>query len=476
MQTIGCVLMVHLHGKTNSRLTDQCGGHDRFQQYPDTSGHHAIDLELLLKSSRILSSEIILETLIEKLMEIVFGNVGVTKGYLYVIESKQLFLLNGDEIRCSPILKSTEEEAPIQLLQYIQRNQEPLILHHECEEGMFKNDLYVQKNRINSIICNPLLNQDFLVGIIYFENNLKSHAFTEKDLLLISVLASQAAISIQNALLYINLERKLKEKTAELEKVNLNLEKANKELANAEKTRMELIANISHDLRNPLTSIQGYIEAMLDGVLISPDKQITYLQRSKEKIYALNRLIHHLYELSKLQYGTSPIVKEIVIAEKLFHFLCDLHEEEIKQHGLFFSRTIIQPQDEMNPLVEIDTRKIEQVFSTIISNSLRSTDEGEIAAKLHIDESKITVEISDTGEGIASSEVDMIFERSYIGTTKTSSAAYGLGLSICKEIILHHQGEIWAESFQGKGTTICFSIPILSLESALLAELDEDAR
>ncbi|MDQ0156703.1 AAA family ATPase [Robertmurraya andreesenii] len=436
----------------------------RHRQTIISSGLDIIDLEALLKASTAISSEIVLEILVDKVMDIMIENAGATNGHLYLMDGNELCLVNGLGKGEKRTLFETKDHAPMQLLQYVQKSKEPLILQHACEEGLFKHDPYIQKNKVSSIICFPLLQQNQLVGILYLENQLLSHAFSEKNLVLLSTLASQAAISIQNARLYNSLEQKVKSRTIELEKVNASLEKANQELENAEKERMKLLSNISHDLRNPLTSIQGYIEAMLDGIVISPEKQITYLQRSKEKLHALNRLIEDLFELSKLQYGNMTFVKEIVNVEKLFHHLCDQHEWDIRQHGLIFSRSMDAPINGFYPMIEVDIGRIEQVFTNIISNSLKHTIRGEIRAHLHLGETYVTFKLSDTGEGIAPDEVEQIFERSFSGTSSIAQSGNGLGLSISKEIIHHHQGEIWVESVLGKGATIFFTIPILPVE------------
>lgn len=456
---------------------------DLMKQYPAILGRHQqtvvsngldiIDLEALLKASTTISSEIVLEVLVDKIMEIMIENAGATNGYLYLIDDEELCLINGIGRSEKRTLHEAEDHAPMQLLHYVQKSKEPLILQHASEEGLFKQDPYIQKNKVSSIICFPLLQQNKLVGILYLENHLLSHAFSEKNLVVLSTLASQAAISIQNARLYNRLEQKVKSRTIELEEVNISLEKANQELENAEKERMKLLSNISHDLRNPLTSIQGYIEAMLDGIVISPEKQMTYLQRSKEKLHALNRLIEDLFELSRLQYGNMSFVKEIVSVERVFHHLCDQHEWDIKQHGLAFSRSIDPPSNNFYPMIEVDIGRIEQVFTNIISNSLKYTIQGEITAHLHIGDTYVLFRISDTGEGIASDEIDHIFERSFSGTSSISISGNGLGLSISKEIILHHQGEIWAESTRGQGTTTFFTIPILPVEPTILNDLEE---
>lgn len=438
----------------------------------------SIDMESFHKASRSISSEIVLENLINTFMNIVVENAGATSGHLFLTDEIGLYLATADREhlernnQSSTRLENIKEIVPVKLIHYIQKSLEPIILHNADEEGLFKSEPQIRRNKIKSIIALPLLHHNQLIGILYLENNLMSHAFTEKDLLLLNTLASQAAISIQNAQLYLNLEEKVKSRTFELEKANLDLEKANKKLADSEKTRLELLSNISHDLKNPLTSIQGYIEAMLDGIVISPEKQITYLRRSKEKLYSLNRLIQDLFELSKLQYGNMSFMKEIVRADKLFFHLCEQHEWEIEQSGLFFSYKVNKKGTDLYPLVEVDIKRMGQVFQNIISNSIKHTKMGGIYVQLKIEENYVVFQVIDTGEGIPTDEIDKIFERSFTSKKSSNTDGNGLGLSICKEIILHHQGEIWAESVVGEGTSLFFSIPILQVDHLLTEELE----
>ncbi|MGG0719400.1 AAA family ATPase [Robertmurraya massiliosenegalensis] len=435
-------------------------------------GLDVIDLEAVMNTSQALSGEIVLESLIQKVMEIVIENAGATKGILLLQDGEELSIVSApDEVNNEEL---NEENLPLQIIQYVQKSHEPIILHQACVEGLFKADSYIQTKKVMSLMTIPLLHQSRLLGILYIENHLLPYAFTERDLLVVTTIASQAAISIQNAFLYMSLEEKVKVRTEELEIVNKNLEQANEELADAQRVRMELLSNISHDLRNPLTSIQGYIEAMLDGIVISPDKQMTYLKRSKEKLTGLNRLIQDLFELSKLQYGNMTFLKEIVNIEKLFYHLCDQHEWDIRQKGLRFNYAIVESEGLNQSLVNVDVDRIEQVVTNIVSNAIKHTNEGSITItiRLHKEQSQVVFSIIDTGSGISPKDLERIFERSFTGQMNSSIIGNGLGLSISKEIIHHHDGVIWAESIQGEGTTIFFTLPIVEIEEGTTEEME----
>lgn len=429
-----------------------------------------IELEALLEAYKSMSSEIELEPVCKKVLEIVMEHSGATSGTLFLKEEEDFYIASQIKDK-ERITQPAEEEFLGKLLYYMSNSREPLVLHPLCKSGTFESEPFIQENNTLSILALPLLHKASLIGILYLENNVCSQAFTKRILFFTTSLASHAANSIYNAKLFHELNAKVMHRTDELEKANTNLEKANHELESEGRKRMELLSNISHDLKNPLTSLHGYIEAMLDGIVISPEKQRTYLKRSKEKLASLNRLIEDLFMLSQLQYGDMSLVKEIVSIEKVFNYLCNQHEWDIKHHGLNFIRHIPIMNNNMYPLVEVDIGRLEQVFTNIVSNSLKHTESGAIIINLRIKEDFVVFEINDSGTGIPSDEIDNIFNRAFTGKSNGTLAGHGLGLSISKEIILHHKGEIWAESVLGKGTTIFFSLPILTLEKTILDEM-----
>ncbi|MDB5407950.1 MAG: histidine kinase, partial [Rhodospirillales bacterium] len=172
-----------------------------------------LDLQTVVKASQALSSEIVLDRLIEKLMQLALEHVGAERGLLV--------LLRGDEPRIAAEATTsragvevtqrqaamTPSELPESVLHYVIRTQESVILDDAAEPTLFSADAYVKQRRPRSVLCLPLVKQAKLVGALYLENNLTPRAFTSGRIVVLELLASQAAISLENAALYLDLQR-----------------------------------------------------------------------------------------------------------------------------------------------------------------------------------------------------------------------------------------------------------------------------
>ena len=276
--------------------------------------------------------------------------------------------------------------------------------------------------------------------------------------------------------LNIDLESKVNERTRTLVEFNKYLTLANNELFRMETSRRHLLSNISHDLRTPITSIQGYIEAFLDGVVVDPVQQKKYLQLIHSKTLGLNRLIKDLFELSQLEAGQISFSLQTINIHQLMNDVAEKYETDIHSAGLTFTLQSLIAGSSAKTCVLVDPDRIDQVFSNLIFNALRFTPaEGLITVSYEEINSaetsfsvnpspiqEILIKVKDTGSGIAEDKLPYIFDRFYkeSDTRNTSIGGSGLGLAISKEIILSHGGRIWAESTPGEGSTFCFTLPV----------------
>jgi len=182
-----------------------------------------LDLSTAMKASQTISREIVLEKLLVKMIEITMENAGADKGLILLADNGRLLIeaertVGSNEVE---VLRSIPLDSydgiSSNIVNYVARTEETLILSDAAVEGAFKNDLYVVTNRPKSILCVPILHRKKLLGILYLENNLSAGAFTPERLELLDVISSQIAISIDNARLYESLEAKVKERTRELQ-------------------------------------------------------------------------------------------------------------------------------------------------------------------------------------------------------------------------------------------------------------------
>lgn len=228
------------------------------------------------------------------------------------------------------------------------------------------------------------------------------------------------------------------------------------QLQNTEKMRKEFIANVSHDLRTPLTSINGFVEGMLDGV-VQPEDYNKYLNIIHDETRRLTRLTGEILQLAKIQSGIMKLDRERLsvqdIVSSVIDSTCVLMEE--KSLTLFADCAI-------SVHVLADKDKLKQILINIVGNSVKYTDEkGSISINVYETPSATRFSIKDTGIGIPEDELPFIFEKFYrVNKTRHSSqGGAGLGLNIVKSLVELHGGRIWAYSKVGEGTEIVFEIP-----------------
>ena len=194
----------------------------RMAEASTKGGSQWLDLNSIMKASQTLSGEIVLSKLLEKMMQIVIENAGAEKGFLLLPKQDNWFIEAQGHIDSSDttVLQSLSleetEQVSVNIIHYVVRTKENVVLHDATQEGNFTRDPYIVKQHPQSVLCAPLVNQGQLTGILYLENNLTTGAFTPERLEVLNLLSSQIAISIENSLLYNNLEQKVVERTHDL--------------------------------------------------------------------------------------------------------------------------------------------------------------------------------------------------------------------------------------------------------------------
>ncbi|MFD0829790.1 sensor histidine kinase [Neobacillus sp. M.A.Huq-85] len=226
-----------------------------------------------------------------------------------------------------------------------------------------------------------------------------------------------------------------------------------------EENRKELISNISHDLKTPITAIKGYIEGIQDGVAESQGKTERYLSTIKRKATDMDQLIDDLFLFSKLDLKKMPFsFEDIDIIRYIINFVeeisFDLEEKEIK---IFVENRI---ENEVRVIADRD--KLRRVLSNIINNSIKHMKKAEKQIEIYIQGKAdfVEIEVHDNGSGIEQESLPYIFERFYrVDTSRNkSTGGSGLGLAIAKQIITEHDGDIWVNSHLGRGTSIFFTL------------------
>ena len=219
----------------------------------------------------------------------------------------------------------------------------------------------------------------------------------------------------------------------------------------------ELISNISHDLRTPITAIKGYCEGIMDGVASSPEKMDKYVRTIYNKANDMDRLIDELTFYSKIDTNKIPYVFTKLDVGKYF---ADCVEElsidlESKNISMSFYNYV-----EARTLIIADPEQLNRVINNIVSNSVKYMDKsrGQVMVRLKDVGDFVQIEIEDNGKGIAQKDLPSVFDRFYRADSSRNSAqgGSGIGLSIVKKIVEDHGGKIWATSKEGIGTVMHF--------------------
>jgi len=224
-----------------------------------------------------------------------------------------------------------------------------------------------------------------------------------------------------------------------------------------EEDRREFVANVSHELRTPLTTMRSYLEALADGAWKDEEIAPSFLGVTQNETERMIRLVNDLLQLSKMDSKDYQFSKNWVNFSTFFTNIIDRLEMS-KKEDIIFKRDV--PRTAF--YVEIDEDKITQVLYNIISNAMKYSPEGgQITFRIREAEEQIVISISDEGVGIPKNTLDKIFERFYrVDKARSRNVGgTGLGLAIAKEMVVAHGGKIWAESVEGKGTTVFFTLP-----------------
>jgi two-component system, OmpR family, sensor histidine kinase VicK len=221
--------------------------------------------------------------------------------------------------------------------------------------------------------------------------------------------------------------------------------------------RREFVANVSHELRTPLTTMRSYLEALAEGAWRDEEIAPNFLETTRTETERMIRLVNDLLQLSKMDSVDYRLSREWVDFPIFFNRIIDRFELTKNQNVTF-----IRDISEEDLFVEVDEDKITQVLYNIISNAMKYSPEGgTITFRTKEEDDMLTISISDEGVGIPKDNLDKIFDRFYrVDKARTRKlGGTGLGLAIAKEMVNAHGGKIWAESVEGKGTTIYFTLP-----------------
>ncbi len=463
---------------------------------------HELDLSGIIKFLQMLSKEMNLVNLVEKMMEIVIENAGAERGYLLQYDNDKLLIQAKGSLKSGiRVLQSKQiasnNKLSLAIVNRVITSGEPLIVNHAASNEIFKDDPYIIQEKPGSILCHPVFVKGKMTSIIYLENNSTVTVFNPEKLKILNLLSTQITISLENALLYQNLEEKVVTRTREvvsqketIEHAYAELRAAQSQMVHSEKMASlgQLTAGIAHEINNPINFISVGITGLEKNFrsfmkVVDKYEAIAANGNTEEALKEIEELKKSLHysEVKGFLSGLMDDIKlgadraaEIIQGLRSFSRLneaefkaADIHEGLDATLVLLRTKTknsieVVKEYDPYLPIINCNPGQLNQVFMNIITNAIEAIemkhDKGpnEIRIKTTNNPESIEIRIKDSGTGIPKEIKEKIFDPFF--TTKDVGKGTGLGLSISFGIIKKHNGLIAVESDE-HGTEFIITIP-----------------
>jgi two-component system NtrC family sensor kinase len=403
------------------------------------------ELTVLERIGRSVAAVLDLDTLLNRIVE----------ASVFITQADEGFLLLLDPETNEPYLRAAKnlEEDQVRLLhlkvkdnllRQVLRSGQPLSLGNvENSSSSFK---VATGYSVRSLLYVPLIAQDKVVGVLSVDNRTTPRTFSQNDVERLSALANYAVIALQNAWLH----ESLKEHAAQIEATYVEL----KELS---QIKTQFVQDISHELRVPLTFIKGYVDLLREGAFGEVRiEQLEPLDIIAERTERITQLVSDMLTLQRLESEGIGLAQVNLI--EIAHVAVDGARAAAQRAGLVIEEEIPNTL----PTIVGDPDQLPRVFDNLLSNAIKfSPDGGKVTVRIHEEQDRVNVYISDTGIGISPENLEHLFSRFYRANESEGKhiAGTGLGLSIVKAIVEAHGGHVSVQSQEGQGSTFSFSLP-----------------
>jgi signal transduction histidine kinase len=424
---------------------------------PDTSATANTKLVSLYEIARRINVLSELESLLDLVVTTILEAIRADRAVLLLPEAAS------GELRPAVTKRrdSTNPDEPVQVSETIVRQavetRQSILTEDAGSDERFCGGESIELVGIRSAMCVPLLANDAVVGVAYVDRLSRTKAFGAEDLEFLTVLCNSAAISIENARLFSEVQATnaaITEAHRRLEASYRELTKTQQKLIQAEKLSSlgRLVAGIAHDLKNILASVSGY--AQLLKTPASDERRNTYIERLNETTAMCTRMVRDLLSFARQE----KIAPEPTSIGALLSAAGDIVAGPAREVGV----EIVREETPGLPPVMLDRTQMARVLTNLMTNAVQAMESTPGPRRLTIrtaaEPDAVRIAIEDTGTGIPKEIIGKIFDPFF--TTKEKSKGTGLGLSLCQGIVAAHGGEIIVESSPGQGTCFTLRLPI----------------
>lgn len=398
---------------------------------------HSMELAALYEVGKEITATLELDSMLQTIADVAIRLVGADKSLILLVdtERERLTKIVGCGYSPAQLDGHTFREFQDGISGWVLREKaSTLSVNIQTDErNRGKARISAQQSNDKSAAVAPLSIGDQVIGTLTVVNSQRTGVFTLADLNLITMLAGQATIAIQNAQLY-------------------------EAAQEADRLKSAFLATMSHELRTPLNSIIGFTGIILQG-LTGPltDEQTKQLKMVQGSARHLLNLINDVLDISKIEAGQLEIASEPfdmkAAVEKAVQTVTPLAEKK----GLAITSEVAPEVGQITS----DQRRVEQILINLLNNAIKFTEEGEARVTCQVSDDQIVTHVTDTGIGIKPEDMDKLFnpfQQVETGLTRRHEGT-GLGLSISKKLVEMLGGEIWVESQWGAGSTFAFSLP-----------------
>lgn len=406
---------------------------------------HRRELSALLKSSALINSSLQISDVLNFAMKAAeeFMEAEASSVFELDAEKEEIFvsLARGEK---GGFIKARSLKPGEGIAGWVIQNGEPVVVEDVEKESRFSNRFDRETGfKTRSLICVPLIIRKRTIGALQVINKRNGGSFTEKDTELLTALAQQIAVALDNAKLYQRLEENFKLTAEELKITQQRLIRSERLAAIG-----NLVQGVAHEVRNPIMSIGGFAARMKAG-LDKDHKFQKYLDIIFKETSRLEKLVKDVKELTKMH----DVCLQPDNIKNLLSKVIEDFSPIISQQSIYLELDV----EDSLPTITLDRAQISRALKNIIQNSIEAMPRGgNIKLKARAVDSYIQIVVEDSGMGIDEDKLNSIHDP--FVTSKTTGA--GLGLTMVYQILMNHKAEIHIKSRGGKGTTVTLDLPV----------------